>query len=407
MDGTNAGKHNQDPRTVDLLISGAGPAGLSLALHLLQQDASWSERMILLEKAAHPRQKLCGGAVTRLGLGILKDLGFDLPLPVPQARVDDVRLAYGGRVVHVRGRPQLAVYHRADFDAYLAEQACQRGAVIHQNEPVKSFTVDREGVTLTTPKEVYRARVVVGADGSKGAARQFANRFEKRSRVARLLEILAPASQEARHFVERFALFDFTPVGEGLQGYFWDFPSRVEGQPAFNRGVYDARVAQDRERADLPDLLDASLRSLGSGDRDVRPAGHPIHWFSPRGRLALPRLLLVGDAAGADPLFGEGIAPALGYGKVAAQTLHRAFASGDFSFRDYRARLFVSPVGRYLLVRWAVAWWSYRLSSHPRYMNFLWSLGIALAKFWPEPPPLYPARLEDDRRDLGPPENFG
>lgn len=399
MDRKTLHKNDLSPRPVDLLISGAGPAGLSLALHLLQQDPSWSERLILLEKAAHPRPKLCGGAVTRLGLGILKDLGFNLPLPIPQARVDDVRLAYAGRVVHVRGRPQLAVFHRAELDAYLAEQACQRGAVIRQNEPVQSFTVDREGVTVTTSKEVYRAHVLVGADGSKGAARQFANRFEKRRRVARLLEVLAPAQPRAPQFVERFALFDFTPVGEGLQGYFWDFPSQVEGQPALNRGIYDARIDQQRERASLPDLLDASLsaavmgpavlRSLESESHRVRPAGHPIHWFSPRSRLSLPRLLLVGDAAGVDPLFGEGIAPALGYGKVAAQSLQRAFAGGDFSFRDYRARVFSSPVGRYLLVRWAVAWWSYRLSGHPSYMHFLWSLGIALAKLWPEPPPLY------------------
>jgi flavin-dependent dehydrogenase len=345
--------------------------------------------MILLEKTAHPRPKLCGGAVTRLGLDILKDLGFDLPLPVPHARVDDVRLVYAGRVVHARGRPQLAVFHRAELDAYLAEQACQRGAVIRQNEPVTSFKLDRDGVTVTTSREVYRARVLVGADGSKGPARQFANRLEKRSRVARLLDVIAPAQPGAAQFLDRFALFDFTPVGQGLQGYFWDFPTQVDSRPALNRGVYDARVAQGRKRADLPHVLDGSLRSLDSGSQGVRPSGHPIHWFSPRSRLSLPRLLLVGDAAGADPLFGEGIAPALGYGKVAAQCLGRAFDTGDFSFRDYRARLFRSPLGRYLLIRWSVAWWGYRLSGYPLYMHFLWSLGMALSKLWSEPPPLY------------------
>jgi hypothetical protein len=36
-------------------IVGAGPAGLSTALHLLQIDPSWAERMLVLEKAAHPR----------------------------------------------------------------------------------------------------------------------------------------------------------------------------------------------------------------------------------------------------------------------------------------------------------------------------------------------------------------
>jgi flavin-dependent dehydrogenase len=103
----------------------------------------------------------------------------------------------------------------------------------------------------------------------------------------------------------------------------------------------------------------------------------------------MPRLLLVGDAAGADPLFGEGIAPALGYGQAAAWSIHRAFRTGDFSFKDYRWRLYRSPAGRYLLVRWAVAWWSYRLSGHPWFMKSLWALGKALNRLWPEPPPLY------------------
>jgi flavin-dependent dehydrogenase len=153
--------------------------------------------------------------------------------------------------------------------------------------------------------------------------------------------------------------------------------------------LYDARVSLDRERADLPDLLQSALRPLGVPAGEVRPAGHPIRWFSPRSRLAMPRLLLVGDAAGADPLFGEGIAPALGYGQVAARSIQRAFQTGDFSFKDYRWRLYRSPAGRYLLIRWAVAWWSYRLSGHAWFMKILWSLGRALTKLWPEPPRLY------------------
>jgi len=61
--------------------------------------------------------------------------------------------------------------------------------------------------------------------------------------------------------------------------------------------------------------------------------GHPIHCFSPRNRFSMPRLLLVGDAAGVDPLFGEGIAPALAYGQVAAAALMEAFTQADFSLR--------------------------------------------------------------------------
>jgi flavin-dependent dehydrogenase len=215
------------------------------------------------------------------------------------------------------------------------------------------------------------------------------NRLGARSQAARLLEVLAPVNEMAPAFSERYARFDFTPVREHLQGYYWEFPAWVSGMAAFNRGVYDARLIKNRPRADLPRLLRASLVRLERVAANAQPEGHPIHWFSPWNRLALPRLLLVGDAAGADPLFGEGIAPALAYGKVAAQTLQRAFAKRDFSLRDYRWCLYLSPVGRYLLVRWWIAFISYYLSSQRWFMHAFWSTGQVLYALWPDPPPLY------------------
>ena len=64
--------------------------------------------------------------------------------------------------------------------------------------------------------------------------------------------------------------------------------------------------------------------------------GHPLRWFEPKSAFSAPHVLLAGDAAGADALFGEGISIALGYGGLAAQAIKEAFARQDFSFRDYR-----------------------------------------------------------------------
>ncbi|MEJ2348696.1 MAG: NAD(P)/FAD-dependent oxidoreductase [Anaerolineales bacterium] len=374
--------------TVDILIIGAGPAGLSTALHLLKADPGWAERMLLVEKAVHPRHKLCGGGVTRMGLEALESLDFRMPLPLPQARVDDIRLVYDSRTIHVRGRPGFVVFHRAEFDAYLAEQARRRGAQIRQDEEVQSVSLNDSGAAVVTSKETYRAKAIVGADGAKGISRRLINDHRAPTRVARLLEVVQPAPENAAVFTERFAHFDFNPVGQDLQGYFWDFPAQVDARPHFNRGVYDARFAPKRRRADLPYLLNRSLASLDHDSSEVKFEGHPIHWFSPRNRFATRRLLLVGDAAGADPLFGEGIAPALEYGRVAADALQQAFDQDDFSFRDYRARLLRSRIGRYLLLRWAVAWWGYRLSDKSWYMHGLWSLGKFLAAVWPKPGPM-------------------
>lgn len=371
----------------DVLILGSGPAGISAALHLLQLDPAWSGRMLVLEKAAHPRPKLCGGGLTRLGLRVLSELGFSMPLPIPQAQVDEARLVYRGRTILVRGQPQFTVFHRPELDAWLAAEARRKGVDIHENEPALDLKVHPDHVLVTTPLAEYRARVLVGADGSKGVARRMFARRERRTRVARLLEVIAPAGEAAPALADRFAVFDFSALRQNLQGYTWEFPARVGGEPACNLGVYDARLANARPRADLPAILHGS--NYGPGEHLYHPQGHPIHWFSPRARLSLPRLLLAGDAAGADPLFGEGIAPALGYGRVVAAAVQHAFHSGDFSFGDYSWQVLSSAVGRYLMVRWLMAQVCYRLSSQAWFMHGVWSLGSLAARLWPTPPVLY------------------
>jgi len=115
---------------------------------------------------------------------------------------------------------------------------------------------------------------------------------------------------------------------------------------------------------------------------------HPIHWFSPRNRFAYPRLLLVGEVAGVDPLFGEGIAPSLAYGQLAAQAIRDAFERQDFSFSTYRWRLKNSYLGRYLMSRWFTAEVCYRLAGQGWFPPLVWALGGLLARLFPPPPPL-------------------
>lgn len=388
-------------REMDLVIIGAGPAGLSTGMHLMQQDASWQERMLLIEKAAHPRLKLCGGGVTRIGLETLHDMGIEFPLPIPAVLVNEARLLYKGRTIHVHGRPEFVVYNRIELDNFLAQQARQRGIVINENEAVQRVTVRSVGVEVNTSRDTYCAKAVVGADGSKGVSRKLIPHPASKTRIARALETIYPAQETQARFVEQYATFDFNPVERDLQGYFWDFPSRFAGQPSFNRGVYDSRFVPQRRGAKLPAILKAGIANLGDDPQSNKFQSHPIHWFSPRSRFSIPRLLLVGEAAGVDSLLGEGIGPALAYGKVAAEILDQAFRREDFTFKDYKSRLLKSPVGRYLLLRWCVAWWGYHFSWSSVFMHALWTVGQLTAAFWPKKTPLYPTMDREPVRKSG------
>jgi flavin-dependent dehydrogenase len=52
----------------DVVIVGSGPAGVSTWLHLHRFEPQLAARTLVLEKAQHPRPKLCGGGVMRIPL---------------------------------------------------------------------------------------------------------------------------------------------------------------------------------------------------------------------------------------------------------------------------------------------------------------------------------------------------
>ncbi len=377
------------PQRIDLIIIGSGPSGISTALHLIQQDPSWKHRLIILEKSEHPRHKLCGGGVTRFGLTTLKSLGVPFPPPIPYTIIEDLNIRYQQQTIHVRGKPIFIIFNREQFDHHLFTIAKKRGIEIKTSRTVSNLSYHPDGILVTTEEAVYLAKTVVGADGSKGITRHFiAPRTNKHHTVARVLEFISPAAPESPFFRNRQALFDFTPVSNCLQGYIWNFPSWENGKPVFNRGIYDARSNKNGAKADLRLLLDRWLDTHAPEHGKPLVMGHPIHGFHPANVFSKPGFILVGDAAGADSLFGEGIAPALGYGKPAACAIQQAFETGDFSFRSYRKQLFKSEVGKYLLLRWLGNAILYRLSRSAVFMHALLAVGGVIAWLWqPKPIP--------------------
>lgn len=360
----------------DIVIAGAGPAGISTALSLQKIAPDLAARAVVLEKARHPRPKLCGGGVTLLADPVMQWLGIGWErLAVPHVPIHAVRLRFAGQEVTLRLPNLFRIVRRNEFDARLVAMARARGIEVWEEAPVIGLARDDEGVTVQTPGGALRARVVVGADGAKSVIRRWMGLppVDGPSRVARLLEVLTPEDAgRTPEFRENYAVFDFSPVPFGVQGYLWDFPSYVDGRPMMNRGVFDARLLTDRPRPNLAPVLDAHLQRQQRSLANCELQGHPLRTYDPQGVYAVPHVFLVGDAAGVDPLLGEGIAWALRYGPVAAREVQAAFATGDFSFAAYSRRLAASDVGRGLAQRAAIARFVYRRSR--RFIRLAWPL---------------------------------
>jgi flavin-dependent dehydrogenase len=342
-------------REYDVVIAGAGPAGVSTAVALVRRDPSLAKRIVVLDRAKFPREKPCGGGLTGHADEAMAALGLELTVPAVASPRAEVRFWDFQREVTL-GKP-VRVIRRDQFDASLVAQARALGIEVREGAALAGFTVDGDGVDIGVGQgsgaagggaasggERLRARVLVGADGVGSRVRKHLNR-ESDGTPIRLFRLEIPARGAWRSDA---MLYDFSPMTEGLRGYLWVFP--VDGDRLNVGLMHDPAVA--RSGAELEALLQRHLARLGI-TLPKAARGWPAFGYHPSAPIAAERLISVGDAAGIDALTGEGIAVGMEQALVAADAIARALDSGDFAFAGYRRAVRRATVGRELAIdRW-------------------------------------------------------
>ncbi|HEV2786815.1 MAG TPA: FAD-dependent oxidoreductase, partial [Solirubrobacteraceae bacterium] len=125
----------------DVVIVGAGPAGATAAAHL----ADAGRDVVLIDKEAFPREKVCGDGLTPRAVQQLLELGLDAEaaaIPEGWMRSEGLRV-HGGGVVLELPWPQLHDFPahsltctRLEFDLTLARHAVKRGAQLWERTEV-------------------------------------------------------------------------------------------------------------------------------------------------------------------------------------------------------------------------------------------------------------------------------
>lgn len=328
---------NAASQSYDVLIAGAGPAGALAAALLARRGA----RVLLVDKAAHPRWKVCGCCLNGSALAALDRAGLgDLAARLGAVPLDRFELRAGGAPAVIRLPGGMALSREA-LDWALIAAAVSAGAtfVPQARAVLESPNGECHHAALQhgSTRAVVSARIAVAADGLAGGFLKNLPQFEPH--VASWARLGAGAVLDDPSDDYRRGTISMACAASGYVGAVRLEDGRLNLAAAIDRGL----VGQG---SNLPEAVTAILRSAGApvpaSIAEASWQGTPL-LTRHRPRLAAERVFLIGDAAGyVEPFSGEGMA----WGMQAALVLVPLVCRGLAGWEDRLAAQWATDYAR-------------------------------------------------------------
>jgi menaquinone-9 beta-reductase len=374
-------------RACDVLVIGGGPSGSAAAYWL----ASAGHDVVLVERKHYPREKTCGDGLTPRSVRQLEDMGLADELAGAGHRYDGLRSHGFGKTLELRwpSHPDLPSYGyvitRHDLDALVAQRAAKAGAMVWEGAEavapivegglVRGATINNKDNPDAAPVEV-RAHYVIVADGANSRFGRELGTIRNRSYpLGMAIRGYWTSPMHEERWIDSW--LDIRDKDNNvLPGYGWIFPV---GDGRVNVGIGLLSTFNQWKAVNTTHLLDAFVEYVPK-EWDLRPetrCGPATGGRLPMGLSVGPHVgptyLVVGDAGGTiNPFNGEGIAYAYETGRLAAEAVHTALASGDgLALKSYEERLEETYALYYKVARAFV-----RLIGHPRAMRLLVTTGM-------------------------------
>ena len=350
---------NSTDDSYDLIIVGGGPAGATATLYAARHGL----KVLLLDKARFPRDKICGDALSGKSIAILHELG--LLEQVRQLPGAPIRAIVFGSPAHDEVRAEISrhdhrdlltgtvlpmdcfVIRRQVLDAFLFGEARTQAAACLEDFSVQDliFAEGRvcgvRGQDRGGQRREFRGRLVLGCDGFSSIVARKTGYYQHDPRHS--LVALRCYYENVADLKDQIELHY---VDEVKPGYFWIFPLENGGA---NVGIGMMHEHLKKRGVNLKVALQQVIGRPPFARRfaQARPLEEPVGWNLPvaskRRCIHGEGFMLLGDAGGLiDPFTGEGIGNALYSARLAVETAAQALEAGDFSMaflRRYEDRL--------------------------------------------------------------------
>lgn len=308
------------PGGYDIVVIGAGPAGLAAALQARQHDLS----VLVIERHPFPRPRTFPSWLGPAAVAIAQGWGVDAE--VAQASPFNGVTLYGWdfeQSARAEGADlQGWVVDRAAFDQALHDVAVERGAEVRHGVSATGLELGEAQATVTLDDGDSVSGGIVLLAGGAGPHANLLSDVTPAAHVApsvRCVQMVAPVK-------------DATPGLDIVLGQ-----SRTQHLATVLRGTDAVRVTlagQDAPPVLLGALEEFCTRAVRAGVLPALPDEMPATGVSPAG-VALEmdshvgkRTMLIGDAGGFVAAFSnEGVYPAMKSGCIAADVAARALGS--------------------------------------------------------------------------------
>ena len=298
----------------DVVIVGAGPAGMAAAHILINNNVS----CCVVDKQIFPRNKLCAGGVTGKALDLLEKLDINMSFRGKNTVVSSGARLYVeyNHIIDINTERKTHLVDRFEFDDYLVSSYKSKGGAMIEGAKV-NYIREKQNKLLLSDNSIIEFKYIIGADGAVGMTSALVDKEFKSNGFSLQVDI---EKDKINYESDQMALF----YGVIPYGYGWIFPK--ESYVTIGIGSdYNKKIDYKRE-------FEIFLEKLGIDHTKEKFRGA----FLPFGDyIKYPinkekNIVLVGDAAGfADPITGEGIYFALLSGIKAGETITKAINYND------------------------------------------------------------------------------